>query len=120
MFRSIRPLVGEWSSFRFLEEGVLLSGEDAADEDAAARCMNFIVKSLDETALGVSGAIAEEGPKLGLCLYLRKIGIFNAIFIMIGSCAWSTNELRLICAVDIPSRGSLSQTKVLVLDCDGY
>ena len=41
---------------RFLEDGASLSGVEGAE--FTALCMNFIDNSLDETAFGVSGAMA--------------------------------------------------------------
>ena len=48
----ILPAEGE-STFRLLEEGASLAGE-LDDAEAAARCMNFIVRSFEETPRGVS------------------------------------------------------------------
>ena len=42
---------------RFFDEVAAESGVPADDPEAAALCMNFIVKSLEETPLGVSGAM---------------------------------------------------------------
>jgi hypothetical protein len=53
----MRPAAGECPSFRFFAEFVSTSGEEFAE--ATARCMNFMVRSLDETPLGVSGAMVE-------------------------------------------------------------
>ena len=52
----MRPGAGDLSSFLFFE-GASESGDAFDEAEAAARCMNFMVKSLDEIALGVSGAI---------------------------------------------------------------
>ena len=53
----LRVSAGEWPSFRFFEEDISVSGDPGDDPEAAALCMNFIVKSLDETPFGVSGAM---------------------------------------------------------------
>lgn len=48
---------GELSSiFLFLDDGASESGDEV---DAAARCINFMVSSLEETARGVSGAMVQ-------------------------------------------------------------
>lgn len=57
MLGSIRPGAGDCSSFLFFTDGASESVDPADDVDAAARCINFIVRSLDETPLGVSGAM---------------------------------------------------------------
>lgn len=45
---------GEWPSLRFFDECVS-ELDPAGDEEAAARCMNFIVRSREEILFGVSG-----------------------------------------------------------------
>lgn len=55
----MRPSEGDSPSLRFFAECVSESGEPVDDAEAAALCMNFMVRSLEETALGVSGAMVE-------------------------------------------------------------
>jgi hypothetical protein len=57
MFRLGRPSLLPLSNLRFFDDCDAESGVPADDPEAAALCMNFIVKSLDETPLGVSGAM---------------------------------------------------------------
>lgn len=64
-----RPCGELCSNFLFLLDWLSESGEEVAD--AAARCINFIVNSLDETALGVSGAMVE------ICALVRVYGILK-------------------------------------------
>ncbi len=52
------PAGDPWSTFLFFAEFGSDSGEAVVEFDAIALCMNFIVSSLDETPLGVSGAMA--------------------------------------------------------------